>query len=82
MNEQSSNDGGSAASPPISLLQRHRDFRRLWTGETVSVFGSRMGEVPVSLAAVTAIGATLIVLHRWWLDGRLCRPAVAALSTC
>jgi hypothetical protein len=32
--------GGGAVSPPISLLRRHRDFRRPWTGETISVFGS------------------------------------------
>jgi MFS family permease len=44
----------------ISLLRRHRDFRRLWTGETISVFGSRMGDVAVSFAAVIALGATPI----------------------
>ena len=43
-----------------SLLRRHRDFRRLWTGETISVFGSRMGDVAVSFAAVIAVGATPI----------------------
>src|SRR5262249_31548091 len=43
---------------PVSLLRRHRDFRRLWTGETISVFGSRMGDVAVSFAAVIAMGAT------------------------
>ncbi len=42
----------------ISLLRRHRDFRRLWTGETISVLGSRMGDVAVSFAAVIALGAT------------------------
>ena len=45
-------------SPPVSLLRRHRDFRRLWAGETVSIFGSRMGDVAVSFAAIIAIGAT------------------------
>jgi MFS family permease len=44
----------------MSLLRRHRDFRRLWTGETTSVFGSRMGDVAVSFAAVIALGATPI----------------------
>jgi MFS family permease len=44
----------------MSLLRRHHDFRRLWTGETISVFGSRMGDVAVSFAAVIALGATPI----------------------
>ena len=47
-------------SRPASLLFRHRDFRRLWTGETISVFGSRMGSVALSFAAVIAIRATPI----------------------
>jgi hypothetical protein len=46
------------AAARISLLRRHRDFRRLWTGETISVFGSRMGDVAVGFAAVIALGAT------------------------
>jgi hypothetical protein len=60
MHEHSSSDRGRAPSLPISLLRRHRDFRRLWTGETISVFGSRMGDVAVSFAAVIAMGATPI----------------------
>lgn len=43
-----------------SVLFRHRDFLKLWTGETISVFGSRMGDVAVSFAAVIALGATPI----------------------
>ncbi len=43
-----------------SVLFRHRDFMKLWTGETISVFGSRMGDVAVSFAAVIALGATPI----------------------
>jgi MFS family permease len=37
---------------------RHPDFLKLWTGETISVFGSRMGDVAVSFAAVISLGAT------------------------
>jgi hypothetical protein len=58
MSECSSNERVVAVSPPISLLRRHRDFRRLWAGETISIFGSRMGDVAVSFAAIIAIGAT------------------------
>ena len=49
-----------AIPQPISLLRRHRDFRRLLTGETISNFGSRMGDIAVSFAAVIAMGATPI----------------------
>jgi MFS family permease len=41
-----------------NLLRRHPDFLSLWVGETVSVFGSRMGDVAVGFAAVIALGAT------------------------
>ena len=49
-------DGVAAARR--NLLLRHRDFLKLWTGETISVFGSRMGDVAVSFAAVISLGAT------------------------
>ncbi len=55
---ESTNDSSTASARRVSLLRRHRDFRRLWTGETISVFGSRMGDVAVSFAAVIALGAT------------------------
>ena len=41
-----------------SLLFRHADFMKLWTGETVSLFGTRMGDVAISFAAVIALKAT------------------------
>ena len=41
-----------------SVLFRHRDFMKLWTGETVSLFGTRMGDVAISFAAVIALKAT------------------------
>src|SRR5579859_3104062 len=41
-----------------SVLFRHRDFMKLWTGETVSLFGTRMGDVAISFAAVITLKAT------------------------
>src|SRR5258707_13662539 len=40
------------------VLFRHADFMKLWTGETVSLFGTRMGDVAISFAAVIALKAT------------------------
>jgi hypothetical protein len=39
-------------------LFRHADFMKLWTGETVSMFGTRMGDVAIGFAAVIALKAT------------------------
>jgi MFS family permease len=39
-------------------LWRHRDFVRLWTGQTVSVFGSEVTELALPLAAVLTLHAT------------------------
>ncbi|HET8752608.1 MAG TPA: MFS transporter [Gaiellaceae bacterium] len=39
-------------------LWRHRDFMRLWAGETVSVFGSQVTELALPLAAVLTLHAT------------------------
>ena len=39
-------------------LWRHRDFRRLWAGQTVSVFGSQITELALPLAAVLTLHAT------------------------
>jgi Na+/melibiose symporter-like transporter len=41
-----------------SVLFCHRDFMKLWTGETVSLFGTRMGDVAISFAAVIVLKAT------------------------
>ena len=46
------------ATPRRSVLFRHRDFMKLWAGETVSLFGTRMGDVAISFAAVIALKAT------------------------
>ncbi|MGO9603921.1 MAG: MFS transporter [Candidatus Binataceae bacterium] len=39
-------------------LFRHADFMKLWTGETVSLFGTRIGGVALSFAAVITLRAT------------------------
>jgi MFS family permease len=39
-------------------LWRHRDFVRLWAGQTVSVFGSQVTELALPLAAVLTLHAT------------------------
>jgi MFS family permease len=38
-------------------LWRHRDFRRLWAGETVSLFGSEVTELALPLVAVLVLDA-------------------------
>jgi hypothetical protein len=48
--------GGSARRR--SVLFRHADFMKLWTGETVSLFGTRMGDVAIGFAAVIALKAS------------------------
>ncbi|HEU4948284.1 MAG TPA: MFS transporter [Kribbella sp.] len=42
----------------MSLLARHRDFRLLWTGESVSRFGSSVSTVALPLIAVSVLQAT------------------------
>lgn len=42
----------------MSSLWRHRDFVRLWAGQTVSVFGSQVTELALPLAAVLTLNAT------------------------
>lgn len=39
-------------------LFRHPDFMKLWTGETISEFGSKVGGVAISFLAVIALHAT------------------------
>jgi MFS family permease len=41
-----------------SLLKRHRDFRLLWTGETISRFGSATSTVALPLIAISVLQAT------------------------
>src|ERR1700676_1414290 len=54
-NDNESIGGGARRK---SVLFRHADFMKLWTGETVSLFGTRMGDVAISFAAVIALKAT------------------------
>ena len=39
-------------------LLRHRDFRLLWGGETVSEFGSQVSLLAIPLVAVNTLSAT------------------------
>jgi MFS family permease len=41
-------------------LWRHRDFVRLWAGQTVSVFGSQVTELALPFAAVLTLHATAL----------------------
>jgi MFS family permease len=41
-----------------ATLWRHRDFLKLWAGETVSHVGTMVGQLAVPLLAATALGAT------------------------
>lgn len=41
-------------------LWRHRDFRRLWAGQTISVFGSQVTELALPLAAVLTLHASAL----------------------
>ncbi|MGY4770389.1 MFS transporter (plasmid) [Kribbella sp. CWNU-51] len=42
----------------VSLLRRHRDFRLLWIGETISRFGSATSSVALPLIAISMLQAT------------------------
>jgi MFS family permease len=39
-------------------LWKHPDFLRLWTGQTISAFGSMVGRSALSFAAILVLGAT------------------------
>jgi MFS family permease len=41
-------------------LWRHRDFLKLWTGETISVFGSLVGQTAMSFTAVLVLHANAL----------------------
>ena len=55
---QKDNESIGAAVRRRGVLFRHADFMKLWTGETVSMFGTRMGDVAISFAAVIVLKAT------------------------
>ncbi len=39
-------------------LWQHRDFRRLWAGQTVSMFGSMVSNIAIPFAAIIELDAT------------------------
>src|SRR5262249_53610921 len=58
--QQAQIDGsGAPGSPPARRsLYRHADFMKLWSGETISLFGTRIGGAAMSFAAVITLRAT------------------------
>src|SRR5262245_2011428 len=60
MREQAQIDDSAAPGlkPASRSLYRHADFMKLWTGETVSLFGTRIGSDAMSFAAVITLRAT------------------------
>lgn len=46
------------ARPRLSGLWRHRDFLKLWAGETASVFGSLIGGTALQFTAILVLDAT------------------------
>ncbi len=46
------------AHAPFTGLWCHADFLKLWTGQTISVFGSLVGRFAVSLTAILVLGAS------------------------
>ena len=52
-------------------LWRHPDFLRLWAGQTVSLFGSRIGGFALTFVAVLTLHASPIqvaLLNAAWAD--------------
>jgi MFS family permease len=49
---------GSSLEVKTQSLFRHADFMKLWVGETISEFGSKVGGVAISFLAVIALHAT------------------------
>lgn len=43
---------------PAGGLWRHRDFLKLWSAETISVFGSQVGQLALPLVAILVLDAT------------------------
>jgi len=43
---------------PTGGLWRHPDFLKLWSAETISVFGSQVGQLALPLVAVIVLGST------------------------
>ena len=58
MNETAAHDQVDSSLKASAALNRNRDFLKLWAGETVSAFGTYIGDVSISFAAVIALRAT------------------------
>jgi MFS family permease len=67
----------------MSLLGRHRDFRLLWAGETVSRFGSSVSTVALPPIAVSVLQATTfevgLLSAAAWLPWLVIGPTLALL---
>ena len=50
--------------PRFNGLWRHRDFVRLWTGETISVFGSLIGQMAMQFTAIIWLHASALASQR------------------
>jgi MFS family permease len=46
----------------LTGLWRHADFMRLWSGQTISVFGSMIGGAALDFTAILVLGATPVQL--------------------
>src|SRR2546421_9926722 len=49
---------GSASMADSSSLRRHRDFQRLWGGQTVSLLGTEATQLALPLAAILTLHAS------------------------
>jgi MFS family permease len=49
---------GAGTAPPAGGLWRHADFLKLWTGQTVSLFGSLIGRFALPFVAIYTLNAT------------------------
>ena len=43
---------------PTSPLWRHRDFMKMWTGQTISQFGSSISQLALPIIAITLLHAS------------------------
>src|SRR5215213_3375146 len=48
----------AGTAPPAGGLWRHADFLKLWTGQTVSLFGSLIGRFALPFVAIYTLNAT------------------------
>src|SRR6266498_1760206 len=63
--------------PHFTGLWRHRDFTKLWAGQTVSIFGTMLTRIALPLTALLALNSTPLQ------QGRLGRsPEAAAGDDC